>query len=77
MGNKNTNQTRSRQGQAQEFFIWPLCFSLYGPGISQGYQLDHLLSLRLLEPFFDNVLLVDGGLPHVLPLAAYLDVLSK
>ena len=38
-----------------------------------GYQLDHLLSLRLLKPFFDNVLLEHGGLPQVLPLAVHLD----
>ena len=35
--------------------------------------MDHLLSLRLLKPFFDNVLLEHGGLPHVLPLAVHLD----
>ena len=43
-------------------------------GMTQGYQLDHSLSLRfrLLKPFFDNVLLEHGGLPHVLPLAVHL-----
>ena len=34
--------------------------------MTQGYQLDNLLSLRLLKPFFDNVLLEYGGLPHVI-----------
>ena len=34
--------------------------------MTHGYQLDHLLSLRLIKPFFDNVLLEHGGLPHVL-----------
>ena len=37
--------------------------------MTQGYQLDQLLSLRLLKPFFNNVLLELGGLPHVFPLA--------
>ena len=35
--------------------------------------MDHLLSLRLLKPLFDNVLLEHGWLPHVLPLAVHLD----
>ena len=29
----------------------------YDFGMTQGYQLDHLLSLRLFEPFFENLLL--------------------
>ena len=37
-----------------------------------GYKLDHSLSLRLLKPFFDNVLLEHVSLPHVLPLAVHL-----
>ena len=42
--------------------------------MTQGYQLDHLQSLRLLKHFCDNVLLEHVGLPHhVLPLAVYLD----
>ena len=40
-----------------------------------GYKLDHSLSLRLLKPFFDNVLLEHVSLPHVLPLAVHLDFL--
>ena len=40
-----------------------------GQGMTQGYQLDHQLSLRLLEPFFGNLLLehmVDYPVfPHV------------
>ena len=39
----------------------------YGVGMTQGY----LLSLRLLKPFLDNVLLEHAGLPHVLPLAVH------
>ena len=35
--------------------------------------LDKLLSLRLLKPFFDNILLEHAGLPNVLPLALQLD----
>ena len=41
--------------------------------MTQGYQLDHLLSPNLLKPFYDNVLLKYGGLPYVLPLAVHLD----
>ena len=67
------NQTCIRQGQAQEFGNWTLDF-FYGLGLTQGYQLDPSLSLRLLKPFFDNVLLEHGGLSHVLPLAVYLVV---
>ena len=40
--------------------------------MTQDYQMDHSLSLRLLKPFFDNVLLEHGELPHVLPLAVHL-----
>ena len=32
---------------------------------------SYLLSLRLLKPFLDNVLLEHAGLPHVLPLAVH------
>ena len=39
---------------------------------TQGYQLDHLQSLRLLKHFFDNVLLELLGLPHVFPHAVHL-----
>ena len=37
------------------------------------YQLVHLLLLRLLKTFFDNVLLELVGLPHVLSLAVHLE----
>ena len=36
--------------------------------MTQGYQLDHSISLRLLKHFFDNDLLEYCGLPLVLPL---------
>ena len=49
---------------------WDSCYEL---GMTQGYQLDHLLSLKILKPFCDNVLLEHDGLPHVLPLAVNLD----
>ena len=39
------------------------------------YYHYHLLSLRLLKTFFDNVLLEQVGLPHILPLAVHLDFL--
>ena len=42
--------------------------------MTEGYQLDNLLSLRLLKPFGDNVLLEHGGLSHVHPLAVHLDL---
>ena len=45
---KRRNQTRSRQGQAQEFVIWTGTY-FYELRITQGYQLDHLLSLRVLN----------------------------
>ena len=39
--------------------------------MTQGYQLDHSLSQRLLKHFFDNVLFENVGLIHVLPLAVH------
>ena len=59
----------SRQGQAQIFGLWFMDFALW---MTQGYQLDHSLSQRLLTNFFDNVLLEHIGLIRVLPLADYL-----
>ena len=44
----------------------------FGLRMTQGYQLDHSLSQRLLKHFFDNVLLEHIGLVHVLPLAIFL-----
>ena len=44
---------------------------------AQGYQLVHSLSLRPLKPFFDNVLLEHGGLPHVLPLTVHLSLFGQ
>ena len=44
----------------------------FGLRMTQGYQLDHSLSQRLLKHFFDNVLLEYVGLIHVLPLAVHL-----
>ena len=49
---------------------------IYGLGKTQYYQLNQFLSLRLLKPFFDNVLLELGGLPHVFPLAVRLEWLG-
>ena len=43
-------------------------------GMTQGYQQNHSLSLKLFKPFFDNDLLKHGRLPHVLPLAVHLDL---
>ena len=59
-------QTRSREGQAKEFVIWTLYTMEFfcELRITQGYLLDHLLSLRLLKPFCDNVLLEHGGGGH-------------
>ena len=45
-----------------------------GLGMTQGYQLEHLISCGLLKPFFDNVLLGHGGLANVFPLAVHLDL---
>ena len=69
----------SRQGQAQEsnldLGLWTLdCF--YGLRMTQGYQLDHSLSQRLLKHFFNNVLLEHVGLFRVLPLAVQLFFLA-
>ena len=47
------NQICSQQRQAQEFVMY-----------TWGYQIYLLLSLRLLRPFFDDVFLEHGGLPH-------------
>ena len=45
--------------------------------MAQGYQLYHLLSLRLLKPSCDNVLLEHGLLPHLLPIAVHLDFCAE
>ena len=45
----------------------------YGLRMSQSYQLVELLTLRLLKPFFDNVLLELG---HVISLAVHLERLG-
>ena len=42
-------------------------------GMTQGYQLDQSLPLRLFKSVFDNVLLEHGGHPTVLPLAVHLE----
>ena len=70
--NEKIIKARSRQGQTQEFVIWSWNI-FYEFRMTQGYQLDHLLSLRVLKPFCDNVVLEYGGLPHVLPLNVHLD----
>ena len=44
-----------------EFGLWTLDF-FYELRMTQGYQLDHSLSKRLLKHFFDNVLLEHVGL---------------
>ena len=44
----------------------------YGMLMTQGYQLNHLLSQRLLKHFFDNVLLEHVELIYVLPLVVHL-----
>ena len=68
----------SRQGQAQEFGHWNLDFGLwtldffYGLRMTQGYQLDHSISQRLLKHFFDNVFVEHVGFIRILPLAAHL-----
>ena len=41
--------------------------------MTQGYQLDQSLSLRLIKIVLDDVLLEHGGLPCVLPFAVHLD----
>ena len=55
-----------------DFGLWSWSF-FYRLEMTQNYHLDHLLSLRLLKSFFDNVLLEHVGLPHVLPFVVYLD----
>ena len=54
-----------------DFDLWTLDF-FYELRMTQGYQLDHSLSQRLLKHFFDNVLFKNVGLIHVLPLAVHL-----
>ena len=53
-----------------EFVYHPGCWHLDN---GAGDQLDHWLSIRLLKPFFDNVLHAHVWLPCVLPLAVHLD----
>ena len=36
--------------------------------IPEVYNLDHSLSIRLLKSVSNNILLLDGGLPHILDL---------
>ena len=43
-------------------------FIIYRLRMTQAYPMDPLLSLTLLTPSFDNVLLEHGGRPDVLPL---------
>ena len=68
---QNKKQTCSRQGQTQEIVIFGTWEFFYGLWMIQEYQLDHLLSLNVVKPFSDNVLIKHGGLPHVLPLVHY------
>ena len=42
--------------------------------MTQSYQLDQSLSLRLFKSVLDNVLLEHGGLPCVLPFSVHLDL---
>ena len=49
----------------------------YGLRMTQGYQLDHSQSQRLLKHFFNNVLLEHVGLICVLPLAVHLFVCAE
>ena len=52
-----------------EYFNW---FMDFERRMTQGYQLDHSLSQRLLKHVCDNVLLEHVGLIHVLPLDVHL-----
>ena len=54
-----------------DFGLWTLDF-FYGLRMTQGYQLDHSLSQRLLKNFLDDVLNEHVGLIHVLPLSVHL-----
>ena len=54
-----------------DFELWTLDF-FYELRMTQGYQLDHSLSQRLLKHLFDNVLFENVGLIHVLPYAVHL-----
>ena len=51
-----------------DFGLW----LLNGPLDLSNVEAWHSLSLRPLQPFFDNVLLEQGGLLHILPLAVHL-----
>ena len=67
------HQTRSQQGQAQEFVIWTL---VYGLRASLWTWVDSGLPTRPLtitQSLFDKVLLEDGGLARVVPFAVHLD----
>ena len=73
--NQSFKPDLSRQGQAKEFGIGFMDFGLLlwtKDDSTQGYQLDHSLSFRLLKHFFDDVLLEHVGLIRVLPLAVHL-----
>ena len=54
-----------------DFELWTLDF-FYELRMTQGYQLDHSLSQRLVKHIFDNVLLKHVGLIYALSLAVHL-----
>ena len=52
----NSFQFQTRLESTLDFGLWTLDF-FYRLRMTQGYQLGHSLSQRLLKHFFDNVLL--------------------
>ena len=66
MAKSRVNQTRVDRDKPRNLDfgaldLWTLDF-FYGLRMTQDYQLDHSLSQRLLNYFFDNVLLEHVGL---------------
>ena len=72
------NQTQVNRDKPRNlnFGLWTFNF-FYGLRMTQGYQLDHSKSQRLLKYFFDKVLLDHVGLIRVLPLAVHFFLLSR
>ena len=73
VNNESVYQTRVDRDKPRnlDFGLWTLDF-FYGLRMTQGYQVEHSLSQRLLKHLFDNVLLEHVGLICVLPLAVLL-----
>ena len=75
---KKNNQTRSLQGQAQQFerTLYVIALVFRTSFMDSGFWDKSVLPagpINFTQTFFDNVLLELGGLPHVFPIAVLLE----